>query len=330
MQVLYLLDVSSLELRHISTTYDVLEMTAVRFSLSGQVILIFWADYTGGPRDPRGPPCRCDTHARASGDRIATFHPTGVRAQSLPSMAFTKDDRLAFAFPSKFEVYQLPLGQSEGVTPSAHVPAVVGEGAAGVITVNATGTKLAFLPACCCDIFLYDAHTLRALSTVHLDGYMLPSERKACGLVWGVYGWILSDCLCLNAANQRVQSLQVFRPQTGTASYERVVMIEGQSDQDPACSPDGRCMFVPDKSHSDGISLSVHDLCAAGKVVLTQTVCMPEAVRQAYSLRKGSQTPYGRIRLDFWWSSCGVRLLMTDHVEGCGTDILDYLMVMQF
>ena len=115
-----------------------------------------------------------------------------------------------------------------------------------------------------------------------------------------------------------------------TASCKGVVKIEGQSDQDPACSPDGRFMCVLDNSYGDGISVRLHDLCSAGKVVLARAVCFPVAAQQADSLRTGGQRPHGRRHMAVWWSSCGFKVLMRVPYEGCSTNILDYLVALHF
>ena len=159
MQVLYLLEVQDQELKHVATTYRNALVAAVEVSLSGQLILIFWTDY-----DEDGT-WFYDVHARASGDRIATFKPPGV--DSPASRAFLPEDRVATATPSSFTVMKLPMGQSQGSHTPPPAPCADGQRAVSFITVNVPATKLAFLPGGCGQVFLYDAHTLALLGAVH-------------------------------------------------------------------------------------------------------------------------------------------------------------------
>ena len=65
----------------------------------------FWEHYEGDEE------WSCDVHARASGDRVATFKPPGVDAHSKASLAFVTEDRVAMATSSSFKVVKLPMGQ---------------------------------------------------------------------------------------------------------------------------------------------------------------------------------------------------------------------------
>ena len=94
--MLYLLDVATQELRHITADRDDLTMQAALFSPSGQTILVFWED-----NETR----RCDVHICSSGDRVATFYPPWVSI-GMSSVAFLTGDRLAVAAHSSFQVYK--------------------------------------------------------------------------------------------------------------------------------------------------------------------------------------------------------------------------------
>ena len=269
---------------------------------------------------------RCDVHAIATLDRVATFKPQGIKAYDLPSMAFMAGDRLAIAAPGSFEVFKLPSGQSEGRGTPPHVQPDEGIRAAGLVSLNASGAKLAFQPAGCSGIFLFDSRTLLALGTVHLDGFQPPRHpysagRKNAGLVWLPYSWMLTDSPIPTAAvsgpGQHVRHLRVFRRQAGSSSCSKVLQLDVPLQQEPACSPDGAFLAIctPD---DEGFRVDVHDV-RSGEVVLTQAVRLQEA-----------HEPQRLDRRDMavWWSPCGFRVLVrTTSVKLDG--VLDHLTVVQ-
>ena len=297
------------------TTYDILKTRAVRLSPSGQTILVLWGNISH--------PCRCDIHLCTSGDRVATFYPPGIGVYEMPSMAFLAEDRLVIAAPSSFQVYMLPMGQSEGTTRPCNAPVCEDQRPASIVTVNPAGTKLAFLPVCCSTVFLYNAYTTAPLGTVQLDGYTWSPGRNACGLIWGVYSWVVFiDCPRHDVTGECMQALQVFRPQAGCCSCSEVLKCEDQPEQDCACSPDGRFMCAVHDSDGAGITVSVHDILS-GKVVRTQAVCLPDDVQQLL------QQPFSGRSKAVWWSSCGYSLLVQTSVWAHDR-ISAYLTVLQF
>ena len=312
--MLHLLNATDQELRHITTTYDISSMKAVRFSPDGQTILVFWDKSTVNQ-------CCCDIHLCADGDRVASFYLRDMQIYSKTSVAFLTGDRLAVAAPCSLQVYKLPMGQSEGrLTPETTLTGL-GQRAVGVVTVNPAGTKLAFLPACGSDIFLYDAHTTVPLDTLQLAGCTLPPECLDRGLVWGVYSWIVSDYqqYDVDSRHRLMRALQVFKPQRGCSSCSELLKREGQPNQEPACSPDGRFVCLVCHSDDAGITVGVHDT-VIGKVMLTQAIGSPDDVQQRWGVRNS---------MAIWWSSCGSRLLVRTIVWTPGRTS-NYLTVLQF
>ena len=267
MQVPYLLDLATWEFKYVATA--VMTQQAVRFLPCG--ILIFWKDRSDNT-------WRCDVHAVKDCSRIATFKPQCVPPHTLPAMVFITEARMAIAARSSFEIFQLPTGQSGGVI----TPPLVqfAEGGASLLTINPPGNKVAFLPAACSDVFLYCSRTLAALGRVHLEGYALAQDRKACGLMWGPYSWVLTDAPRGEGLAKHARGLQVFKQQAGSSNCVEVLRREGQLRQEPACSPDGTFLVscTPDNAN---LSVSVHDLRSLGRVVLRQAISLPRSASPA-------------------------------------------------
>ena len=272
---------------------------------------------------------RCDVHAVASLDRVATFKPQGIKAYDLPSMASLAGDRLAIAAPGSFEVFRLPSGQSEGRGTPPDIQPDEGIRAAGLISLNGAGTKLAFQPAGCSDIFLFDSRTLVALDTVHLEGHSPPRHpytagRKVAGLVWSPYSWMLTDfpipTASVSAVGQRVRHLRAFRRRAGSSSCPKVLQLLVPLQQAPACSPDGAflAMCTP---HDGGFRVDVLDV-RSGEAVLTQAVRLQEADEP-----QAVQQRLDRRDMAVWWSPCGFRILV--RATSVGGRLLDHLTLVQ-
>ena len=311
MQVLYLLDVATQEFKHVVTTYDILTMVAVRWSSDGH-ILVLWEDYT-----EEG--WRFDVYVNSSSAscaRLSTFQPAGN--DHPPSTGFLPQDRLAVASPSSFEAFSLLSGQSGGCKSPPYIQTWSSDQMAGLVTVNAPGTRLAFLPAACSDVFLFDSGTLTAVGTVRLAAYDLPPGHKAHGLVWGPYSWVVTHCHHSEAAAQHARCLRVFRQQAGSSTCTQVLKCEGQLDQEPACSPDGAFLAA---CHADGASTSikVHDQ-RSGKLVFTQAISLPEDVQH----QQGDHR-----RRAIWWNSSGSRILVRISNWRCGSNS-DHILVLNF
>ena len=307
MQALYLLDIATQEFKHVVTTYDFLTMIAVRWSSDGH-ILVVWETYADDS-------FRFDVHASASCARVSTFQPED-KTLLPPSTAFLPQSRLAVASPSSFEVFSLPSGLSEGCKSPPYSQTWLSDHMAGLVTVNASGTRFAFLPAACSDVFLFDSGTLTALGTVQLGAYSLPPGHKALGLVWGPFSWVVTHCRHSEAASQHAWCLRAFRQQAGSSTCTQVLRCEGQLDQEPACSPDGAFLAA---CHSEGASacINVHDQ-RSGKPVFSQAISLPKHVQC-------EQAEHRRVAI--WWSSCGSRILVGTIVWRCNSN---HILVLEF
>ena len=313
-QVLYLLDIPSRELKHITTTYDVMTMTHVQWCPDGSLILVPWDDYLDNK-------WKGDVHERC-GERIATFKPDCAFSYTPPSMAFLQDARLAIPVSSSsFEVWDLLSGQSVGRRTPAGVQRGSGDpqlwDKAGTVAGNHRGTQLAFLPAGCLDVHLYSC-ALEPVGKLHLGGDAPPSDRKVSSLVHGTYGLMLSSRLQRYGGPKHQQGLQVFRQLPGSSQCKEVLRAEDQLDQEPTCSPDGAYLLLVDTSHGNSLGLRVHD-ARSGQVLFGHVVSLPADDQHPKSFQKRSAVS---------WSSCGSRLLVRIDVAAAGQN-MDHVTVLQ-
>ena len=296
MQVLYLLDIDTHELRHITTSYEDMDMHSIQITAKSRCIVVFWEEYADGG-------FQCDVHARA-GHRVASFRPQAVSALDPPAKAFMLEDRMALAGCSNLDVWDLASGQLIGSRTPTQTVLSLGSWALSKVSVNLPGTKVAFLPAGCSTLYLYDSRTLAALTTVLLSSHALPPGAGS--LVWGAYSWMLTSCSQLEADinTERAQCTQAFQPTAGSSCpCTEVLRLDALHHHVSAASPDGCFLLYCELATA---RLVVHDL-RSGRVLLTQDLEFPEGVPEHDSSNR---------HMAVSWSSCGCRLLIMTRMPG--------------
>ena len=166
-QVVHLLEVASLSLTLITTAYDDQHMMLpdialapghLTFAPDSQHIVVAWTSDDGT--------CGCDIHNR-QGHRVAQYELGAVRYGAVTPPAFARDNRVAFACGNSLVVWDLLSGQHLGTWQPLNDTAPEGSlENNGVVAANKTGSKLAFVAAHACDLYLYNAVTLARLGSV--------------------------------------------------------------------------------------------------------------------------------------------------------------------
>ena len=166
LQILYLLEIGTLNIVLITMPYDFINLWHVDWSLSSELIAALWGRYA-----PSG--YFFDIHDR-TGQRIAHFTDAGLSA-ALPAhrlpgrLAFAVGDRLATAQEQQFTVRNLRSGRLLGTQGPASAGVMNEAGMADAhMVADATGSRLAFCGKGSLDMHLYDAVSLEAQGTVRI------------------------------------------------------------------------------------------------------------------------------------------------------------------
>ena len=321
LQVLYLLELSTLEIKLITQTVDHMGMGAPSFSLDVQLILVPWDENVG-----------LYTHFHVhdrSGHCLSRFQMAGMPelppsddASTCCSHAHIQGGRAAFAQGHVFLVLDLCSGQVLGrrglQAPVMEDPTVSAAG--GLVTVSKAGSRLAFCAHGSTAIHLYDALTLAPLGNVcpigpDTQAYLLGPQAGLCSIGFCGGGWALRAYQSSTTPADG-QALLVSRIQQGSGELEVKLCFEARAAPYPVVSPSAA--FVCTYEACSAV-LAVYDT-RSGQEILTQDVRLPEGVPEVAADCKS---------VSIGWSHCESRLHVKSTFRNQGK-VVDYVLVVRF
>ena len=311
--MVYLLDAATQALTLITTTYEIMTMLEVAFSL-GPLIVVLWEHY-----EPSGAERSwLDVHDR-SGQRIAHFTDTDTRPwATLPrSLACAMGDTVAMAREHGLEIWHLRSGRQLRTWEPA--PATESHAAgmhAAQVVASGTGARLAFCGTGSLHVHLVDAATLEVQGSFCLAGEQmvsgLVSRRHRLKSISWAGAFLLQTVGPLH--EQREDGLHVLSIQPGSSCLREQLRCGPSVSLQAAFSPDGAFLCVYEQGST---SLGVYETCS-GRRVLEQAVVLPMPV------------PEGKFRAvaHLRWCDLGHLLLLTVTQTGRNA-VLDQVLVLQ-